>query len=154
MERKLIELDAEDQAWLDSSIAFGRQLCKFYGANPEKPLSLADLDRAFKRWKEDLPRIKADLRGNEEDEKVLEGFYIAGFGCLFGTLMAEEFGLVWRVYEDDSGTGYVVVQPTGPMQLNPLAFVAKRVRPVDDDATTFESMPRVFRYMLSNAHEL
>ncbi len=48
-------------------------ICEFYEASPDRPVSLADIDRAFKLWKEDLP-------GNED----LEEQYIAGFGCLSG----------------------------------------------------------------------
>ncbi len=73
MERNLIELDLKDQAWLNSSIASGRGICEFCGASPDRPVSLADIDRAFKLWKEDLP-------GSED----LEEQHIAAFGCLSG----------------------------------------------------------------------
>jgi hypothetical protein len=53
MERKVNELGPKDRAWIDQNASRGAKICESYRIAHKDQLSPADLELAFKAWKED-----------------------------------------------------------------------------------------------------
>lgn len=128
------QLTDKDETWIAQSSALGETICLSYGIGHSGELTPADLDAAFRAWKED-----------SREEKPSVADVVNGFGSLFGTLMVVELGLRWLIVTDDFGTSLALVRPPSTWETFPIDFVAKRADPHNNEFGFFVGMQKMMR---------
>jgi hypothetical protein len=109
----LVPFSGKEEAWLASSLALARELCRKYSSGGE--LEPAELDRIFSRWM------------YEENEKETGESVVNALGAAFGAWLADRYSFSWGVLTDECGTEYVVRHKLGETTAYPIASVRKRI---------------------------
>lgn len=134
MAHKLINISPKTQNRIEQNITLGKNICTSYGITQKDTILPKDLDITFKLWKED-----------QRPEKITSAEVIQGLGCLFGGLMRLEFGLQWKIVDDNLGTSLALIHSKSTWETYPLDFVAKRTDSQDDEFGFFEAMHQLMK---------
>jgi len=118
MKQRIDPVNEHETAWIKTQLENASKFVEgFSKEDPEKPLTLAALDRAFAAW-----------IASEPTETDLINAVINYVGIAFGQSLVDGIGLKWVIATDDQGSELAVhgFPGRGDVLVYPANFVAKR----------------------------
>lgn len=117
MSQGISDLNDAERAWLARNEAKLRAFARSLGATEDawRPLDPPALDRTWAAW------LAVHVRGAEDQAQILNAF-----GVALGQYLAERFGFVWKVVQEEDDADFALLGQPGDILIFPPMLVAKR----------------------------
>jgi hypothetical protein len=140
METKIIDLTADERDQIKENISAGIKICKTFMVSNSEMITAQDLDICFQKWAEQTSKFTHEEIAN-------------GLGSLFGEILATEFGLSWKMVEDDIGKEIALLDEESGSIIFPINTVWKRIEPSINAEVFFAPMWNAIKSHLSKEKE-